>query len=61
MTGIRHKDGRKRLATRPEVPACEFSDEISNEAFAKLRTVVADLNDPSHKRVIVNGIDWPED
>jgi len=61
MNGIRRKNGRKPLATRPEVVPLDYHDEISDEAFQKLKEVVKDINAPSHKRVLVDGIDWPDD
>jgi hypothetical protein len=60
MNALRNHGSKKQLATRPEVQACDYSDEISAEAFGKLREAVKDINDPAHKRVIIDGIDWPE-
>ena len=61
MTGIRRKAGRKPVAVRPDVVPLEYDDEISGKTFQKLKEAVKDINDPAHKRVLVDGIDWPDD
>lgn len=60
MNGIRHKHGRKPIANRPEPVVLDNYDEISDEAFAKLKEALKELNGPDHKRTRVDGIDWPE-
>jgi hypothetical protein len=60
MNGIRQKSGRKPIAIRPEPVVLDNYDEISDNAFNKLKEAVEDLNSPDHKRVLVDGIDWPE-
>jgi len=59
MTGPRRSTGRKPVATRPAIPAVSYNDEIDPQAFAKLKGAVADINDPAHKRCLVEGIDLP--
>ena len=61
MNGIRRKDGRKPVAIRPDVVPLDYYDEISDEAFANLKALVKEQNDPAHKRVLVDGIDWPDE
>lgn len=61
MTDVRRGAGRKPVATRPAIPAVSYQDEISAEAFEKLRKAVADVNDPAHKRCLIDGIDFPTD
>ncbi len=59
MNGARPKGGSRHVAIRPEIPAADYHDEISQEAFDKLRKAVADLNEPNHKRTRISGFDWP--
>jgi len=60
MTGLKRSTGSNKGYIRPEIVPCDHSDEISDEAFTKLRNAVADINDPNHKRVIVISIDLIE-
>lgn len=61
MNGIRQKNGRKPIAIRPEPVVLGNYDEISDEAFGKLKDAVKEFNNPDHKRALVDGIDWPEE
>lgn len=58
MHGARQKDGLRPVRVRPEIPKTDYYDEISGEAFQKLRQSVADLNDPKRKRTRISGFDW---
>lgn len=60
MTGLKRSTGSNKGYIRPEIVPCDHSDEMTNEAFAKLGKAVADINDPNHKRVIINSIDFIE-
>ena len=61
MNGTKRSAGRKPVRIRPEVPRADYTDDISDKAFEKLRESVADLNDPKHKRRVVSSIGWPSD
>ena len=59
MSGARPKGGLRSVAIRPEIPAADYQDEISPQAFEKLRECVADINDPNRKKTRISGFDWP--
>ena len=55
MNSARQRIGSKGAAPRPKIPKCDYSDELSPEAFEKLKKLVKDFNGPDHKRTRVNG------
>lgn len=57
MSEARRALGRKQSGPRPTIPPADYKDEISDANWAKIRDRVADLNDPTHKRTHVAGID----
>ncbi len=59
MNSTRQKGGLRPVAIRPEIPRADYHDEISPEAFEKLKDEVADINDPKRKRTRISGFDWP--
>jgi hypothetical protein len=59
MNDARPRGGRKPVRIRPNIPPADYTDEISPEAFQKLRAEVADLNAPDRKRTIIAGMDIP--
>ncbi len=59
MSGARPKGGIRPVSIRPEIPKADYLDEISDEAFAKLRDAVKDINSKDHKRTRISGFDWP--
>jgi pyruvate/2-oxoglutarate dehydrogenase complex dihydrolipoamide acyltransferase (E2) component len=61
MTGLRRSAGRKPVATRPAIPSVTYNDEIDPKAFKRLRKAVAEINDPAHKRCLIEGFDLPTD
>lgn len=60
MNALR-QTGRKPVATRPPIPSVDYYDEISGEAFAKLREAVAELNAPARKRCLVEGLNLSDE
>ena len=57
MTEIRRLAGRIPRVNRPAVPPADYQDDISETNFDKIKTAVAEINDPAHKRTLVSGID----
>ena len=59
MNGTRPKGGMRPVAIRPEIPKADYQDEISPDAFEKLREAVKDINDPNRPKTRISGFDWP--
>jgi hypothetical protein len=55
------KSGVRPVAIRPDIPKADYMDEVSDEAFEKLRNAVQDLNDPKRPKKIIGSIGWPFD
>lgn len=60
MNQIRRSTGRGTIAVRPEIPIADYHDEISEADFQKIKTAVADVNDPQHKRHLVSSVEGLE-
>lgn len=59
MNGARPKGGMRPVYIRPEIPKADYHDEISSEAFEKLRKSVEGIS--GIKRTRISGFDWPLD
>ena len=57
MNGARPKGGMRPVSIRPEIPKADYHDEISPEAFEKLRKSVEKV--AGAKRTRISGFDWP--
>ncbi|MGL4966119.1 MAG: hypothetical protein ACRC67_33170 [Inquilinus sp.] len=56
MTRSAMRTHRGSLTYRPEPEPADYRDEISDQAFAKLKETLAEENDPKRKRRIVSCI-----
>jgi|GEM_PF-5954459 len=57
MNGARPKGGMRPVSIRPEIPKADYHDEISHEAFEKLRKSVESIDTSKKNRI--SGFDWP--
>lgn len=57
MNGARLKGGTRPVSIRPEIPKADYQDEISPEAFEKLKESVKSIG--AAKKTRISGFDWP--
>ncbi len=57
MNGARLKGGMRPVSIRPEIPKADYQDEISPEAFEKLKEAVKPIG--AAKKTRISGFDWP--
>jgi len=57
MNQVRRSAGRQAIAARPDVPAADYHDEISDANFQKIKEAVSDINDPARKRHLVSSVE----
>lgn len=60
MNQIRRSAGRQTIAVRPEIPGADYHDEISETNFQKIKSAVAEINDPQYKRHLVTSVEGLE-
>ena len=60
MNQVRRSTGRQALAARPDVPAADYHDEITDADFEKIKQSVADINDPKRRRHLVSSVEGCE-